>query len=195
MDINNKKKDNPHVFKSSWPGLAAAGLLISDTSQGRMAIFSLLCSSVPHGSANMGGGLVPDLARRGEAMALRRTAEREMRPIVGELLHFARSSPGGVPVREVTNSHIPAVAVIKKVAEQDWELAVESSRALFDAAEHVFAPNLRRRASETLTLFPKPGDLEGPELREFSSHIERQLLALQSARLAIEKDLKRGPHP
>ena len=179
----------------SLAGLGAAGLLISDTSEGRMVIFSLLCAGASADLRALAPPATPELARLGARLAARKAAERELRPIVGELFHFARSSPGGVPVREVGHAAVPTVAVIKKVAASDWNAIVAAGHALFDAVELAFAPNLRARAAEGVSVALRPGDVESRELSAFSAHVERQLRAFQTAKCRVERQARLHGRP
>lgn len=150
----------------------AIGLLIADTAADRLCMIALFCRD-PSGSIEQPMSIqVPLSAMR---MSHDRDSARRLRfcePVAGEVFHFAQALPGGVAIRRNDSgagNPTPSIVVSKLVASDQWECALDRSRAWASGCQTVFSRVIERAAWRESRLLAGPGSLSDPGLEQFRS--------------------------
>lgn len=170
---------NRHVQDGAetLPG-GAVGLVVSDTVSGRMGIFTMLCGEKQQLEANAALIQAPSLVLRSQDRAREWSQIRRINPVVGELLHFARSAQGGLPVRRdelLNNGSLPSVSVIKKVSPADWAPVMGSAEAMWHDARKALGALIKQSAQSLSHVLNQPGEMDSPELVAFRIQVLKEV--------------------
>lgn len=167
--------------------VAAVGLIVENSLRGEAFFVTMLCVPKINVMAPFSQTMpfaVPALGRRAMEAASSADFHKALRPVLGEVLHFAQSLPGGMAVsgrlRALGEGVDASYAIQKKVVDDQWERSLERASS-FAQALSTSLPMLASTSIERGRMVSQPGEMESPALVHFSAIAQSEAGELRQA--------------